>query len=270
MPFSVLMSLYAKERPSFLRCSLDSIFSQSLKPNEVILVEDGPLTNELNSVVHEYNAKFPELKVINLPINGGLGKALNEGLKHCSYDLVARMDTDDIAKHDRFKKQVSFMESHLEIDACSSWIDEFIGDVGNIISVRRIPESNDQIYKYGKSRCPINHPAVIYRKNAVIDSGGYGPFPEDYYLWARMLINGYKLYNFQESLLFFRSSEEVYKRRGGWKYYKAMLKLQKELYRISYISYYQLSKNVFIRTIVALIPNYLRSLIYKKLLRSKL
>ena len=269
MSFSVLMSLYAKERPDFLRKSLDSVFSQSLKADEVVLVEDGPLTDELYAVVKDYSSSHPELKIVPLPVNGGLGKALNEGLKHCSHELVARMDTDDIAKPDRFLKQVSFIESHPEIDGCSAWIEEFIGDQDNIVSVKKLPEHNDEIYRYGKSRCPINHPAVIYRKKAVIDSGGYGPFPEDYYLWGRMLTKGLKLYNIQESLLFFRSSEDVYKRRGGWKYYRAMLKLQKELHRISYTTYPEYLRNITIRTIVALIPNRLRAFIYKHLLRSK-
>lgn len=269
MSFSVLMSLYVKERPEYLRQSLDSIFKQTLPPDEVVMVEDGPITKELDAVVTQYQNAHTELKVIKLPVNGGLGKALNEGLKHCSHELVARMDTDDIAKPFRFEKQIAFMNEHPEIDACSSWVDEFIDNIGNVISVRIIPESNNEIYNYGKSRCPINHPAVIYRKTAVIKNGGYGPFPEDYYLWARMLTNSHKLYNFQESLLYFRSSEDVYKRRGGWNYYKAILKLQRELHRISYTSYPEFLQNITIRTIVALIPNWLRSLIYKNFLRSR-
>ncbi|MCM1139771.1 MAG: glycosyltransferase [Muribaculum sp.] len=269
MPFSVLMSLYAKERPEFLRQSLDSVFKQTLMADEVVLVEDGPLTKELYAVVDEYSLKHSELKIIPLPVNGGLGHALNEGIKHCGNDLIARMDTDDIAKSDRFEKQVSFMRSHPDIDGCSAWIEEFIGDIENIVSVKKLPETNDDIYKFGKSRCPINHPAVIYRKKAVIECGGYGPFPEDYYLWGRMLTKGFKLHNLQESLLYFRSSENVYKRRGGWNYYKAMLKLQKELHRISYTSYPEYLRNITIRTIVALIPNSLRAFIYKKFLRTK-
>lgn len=270
MPFSVLMSLYAKERPSFLRQSLDSLFNQSLRADEIILVEDGPLTPELYSVVEEYSARFPEVRVIPLPVNGGLGNALNEGLRHCSFDLVARMDTDDIAMPDRFQKQVSLMESAPEIDVCSAWIDEFIGSVDNVVSVRKIPETSEEIYNYGKSRCPVNHPVAIYRKSAVTDSGGYGPFPEDYYLWGKMLARGHRFYNMQESLLYFRSSEDVYRRRGGWSYYKVMLKLQKELHRISYTSYPEYLRNITIRTIVALSPNRLRAFIYKNLLRTKI
>ncbi len=270
MSFSVLMSLYAKERPDFLRQSLESVFAQTLPPDEVVLIEDGPLTEELYSVVEEYSKNHHELRVVALPINGGLGNALNEGLKHCTYELVARMDTDDIAKPNRFQKQVHFMVAHPEISSCSAWIEEFIDSVDNIVLIKKIPETNEEILNYGKSRCPINHPAAIYRKSAIIESGGYGPFPEDYYLWGRMLTKGYKLHNIQESLLYFRSSKDMYKRRGGWKYYRAMLKLQKEFYAIRYTSYPEYLRNITIRTVVALLPNSIRSFIYKTFLRSKI
>ncbi len=270
MAFSVLMSLYAKERPNFLRESLNSVFNQSLPPDEVILVEDGPLTEELYSVVEEFSKNHPEMKVVSLPINGGLGHALNEGLKHCSHELVARMDTDDIAKFNRFQIQVSFMETHPEIDCCSAWIEEFFDSIDNIELIKKIPETHNEIFNYGKSRCPINHPAVIYRKTAVMDSGGYGPFPEDYYLWGRMLMKGYKLHNIQESLLYFRSSKDVYKRRGGWKYYQAILKLQREFRSLHYTSNQEYIRNITIRSVVSLLPNFIRSFIYKTFLRSKL
>lgn len=262
------MSLYNKENPEYLRQSLNSIYTQSLKPDEVILVEDGPITAELDAVVNEYAEMHPEMKIIPLPVNGGLGNALNEGLKHCSYDLIARMDTDDISKKDRFQKQVSFMEMHPDIDCCSANIEEFIDETDNVVTLKNVPQDHNEIFKFGKSRCPINHPVVIYRKTAVVESGGYGPFPEDYYLWCRMLMNGKKFHNLQESLLYFRSSNDVFKRRGGIKYNRAMLNLQKEMYRISYISLYEFLRNVLIRSMVALIPNNLRSFFYKKFLRS--
>lgn len=268
MAFSVLMSLYWKEQPEFLRQSLESIFSQTLRADEVVLMEDGPITPELETVVKEFEDKYPELKVVPLPVNEGLGKALNEGIKYCSHDMVVRMDTDDISRVDRFKIQVDFMEKHPEIDCCSSWIQEFVETTDNVVSVKKVPEHSKDIYKFGKSRCPINHPAVIYRKQSVISCGGYGPFPEDYYLWGRMLKAGCVLHNLQESLVYFRFSEDVFKRRGGWKYNKSIIKLQKELYKMSYITGFQYIRNVFIRSIIALIPNWMRSLFYKNFLRS--
>lgn len=148
--FSVLMSLYSKENPLYLRESLNSVFHQSLSPDEVILVEDGPLTDEQHTVVKEFEGKYSNLKVIPLPLNVGLGKALNEGLRHCSYEIVARMDTDDIAKPDRFEKQIKFMEQHPDIDVCSAWIDEFQESTDNIVSTKYLPETSSEIFEYGK------------------------------------------------------------------------------------------------------------------------
>lgn len=269
LPFSVLMSLYWKERPEFLRQSLNSVLHQTLSPKEIILVEDGPLTPELYEVVNEYVGRYPIITVVKLSKNGGLGNALNEGLKHCTYDIVARMDTDDIAKPHRFEHQLNYMEGHDDIAACSSWIDEFIGTSENVTSVKKLPENHGEIFKYGKTRCPMNHPAVIYRKHIIQQVGGYGPFPEDYYLWGKLLVNGYKMHNIQESLLFFRSTPDVYKRRGGTAYFRSMYLLQKFLRDIGYISGSEFIKNMSIRGTVALLPNAVRKLFYDRMLRVK-
>ena len=129
MKFSVLLSIYYKEQPEYLRLALDSIFSQTVKANEVVLVEDGKLTDELEKVVTEYEALYPELNVVRFEKNRGLGHALNDGLKYCSYDLIARADTDDICKPNRFEKQVQVLEAHPEYDLVSSWVDEFIDKI---------------------------------------------------------------------------------------------------------------------------------------------
>lgn len=264
------MSLYAKERPEYLRQSLESVFSQTIRAEEVVLVEDGPLTPDLDSVVKEYERKYPELKVVPLATNQGLGKALNEGLKRCSYDLVARMDTDDIADKERFEKQVSFMVNNTEIDICSTWLQEFEGDISNKKSVKTVPAKHEDIENYIKSRNPINHPSVVFRKKAVIDAGGYLPFPlfEDYYLWARMIVNGSKFANIPECLVNFRVSPDMYKRRGGYKYAKDCAKFQWTLHKLGIISSGAAIKSSVLRGIVYLLPNQVRSLIYSKLLRS--
>ena len=139
MKFSVLLSVYRKEQPAYLRQSLDSIFTQTLLPDEVVLVKDGPLTDALDEVAEDYCRKYPVIRVVPLSENQGLGRALNEGLKHCSYDLVARMDTDDVAKPERFEKQIAVFCAHPEMDVVGAWIDEFEGDIGNVISVRKLP-----------------------------------------------------------------------------------------------------------------------------------
>ncbi|WP_297900693.1 glycosyltransferase [uncultured Parabacteroides sp.] len=268
--FSVLLSLYHKESALFLRQSLESIFTQTLSSAEVILVEDGPLTDELYAVVRDFEDLHPELKVILLPTNQGLGKALNEGLKYCSYDIVARMDTDDIAKPDRFEKQLSIFREYPEVDVVGAWIDEFEGEVSNVLSVRKVPEWHGKIFLFAKRRNPVNHPVVMFRRSAVLKAGGYKHFPlfEDYYLWVRMLMDGARFYNIQESLLFFRSSPDMFKRRGGWRYALTEVRLQMLFYRMNFINLFSLLRNICIRLITRLLPNDFRSLLYKRFIRS--
>lgn len=268
--FSVLMSLYLKERPEYLRESLDSVFNQTLKADEIVLVEDGPLTEQLNEVVQTYCTTHPELKLVSLPVNGGLGKALNEGLKHCSYELVVRMDTDDIASLDRFEKQVKFMQENPDIDISSAWLKEFEGTINNVKSIKKVPETHFEISSYIKSRNPLNHPSVIFRKSAVENSGGYQHFPlfEDYYLWARMFVNGAKFGNLQECLLYFRISSDMFKRRGGFKYAMNSAKFQITLHKLGIVSLITALKASLVRGTVYMMPNNIRKIIYSKLLRS--
>lgn len=267
--FSVLLSVYHKESPVYLCQSLDSIFNQTLLPTEVILVKDGTLTKNLDFIIEEYSLKHPILKVISLSTNQGLGKALNEGLKHCSYDLVARMDTDDIAKPDRFEKQIKVFQEYPELDVVGAWIDEFEEITSYIISTRKLPETHDEICQFAKKRNPENHPVIMFRKKAVLAAGGYQHFPlfEDYYLWIRMLQNGAKFYNIQESLLYFRSSPAMFKRRGGLKYVTTELRFQNLLKKIQFITYTEYLYNVSVRVITRMMPNSLRAILYKKALR---
>ena len=269
MQFSVLLSLYYKERPEYLRESLDSILNQTLPADEIVLVKDGPLTEELDAVVEEYQAKCPQLKIVPLEKNMGLGKALNEGLKHCSHEIVARMDTDDICKPDRFAKQIAVFEQHPEYDLVSAWIDEFVDTKDNIRSVRSLPELPEQIFEYGKKRCPVNHPVTMFRKSKVEAVGGYIHCLnlEDYYLWARMLVSGAKFYNIQESLLWFRFSDDVFKRRGGFKYAKTEAWFMWELHKIGYLSVSKAAIYGMMRFCVRIVPNSLRSWVYRNLLR---
>ena len=267
--FSVLISIYHKEKPNYLSESLDSILNQSLLPSEIVLVKDGPIPESLNLVIEEFQRKLP-LKVVTLSTNQGLGKALSEGLKQCSYELVARMDSDDIAKSNRFEKQVEVFSNNSDIDIVSAWVDEFEGSIGNIVATRKLPEFHEDILIFAKSRCPINHPVAMFKKSAVSAAGGYKPFPlfEDYYLWVRMLLNNSKFYNLQDSLLYFRASPEMYKRRGGWKYANDELRFQNKLRKLKFISFSRYIKNIVPRLFVRLAPNNVRSLFYKKFLRN--
>ena len=269
MRFSVLLSVYYKESYSAFCKSLDSIFTQTTCPDEVILVEDGPLGSDLNDIISEYSAKYPTLKIIPLPTNQGLGKALNEGLKHCSYDIVARMDTDDIAKPDRFEKQLAVFEKYSDIDVVGAWIDEFEDDISDVKSVRKLPELPDDIRQFAKRRNPINHPVVMFRKSAVLAAGGYQHFPlfEDYYLWIRMLMNGLSFIIFRKACCIFRFSPEMFKRRGGWRYVISELHFLQKMRQMHFISFSEFMQNLFVRFSIRLIPNSLRAIIYTKLIR---
>lgn len=265
--FSVLLSIYKKENPLFFKQSMDSLFTQTILPSEIVLIKDGPLTPELDTIISKYQSKHSTLKVISLPINQGLGNALNEGLKHCSYDLIARMDTDDIAKPSRFEKQIRIFQENPQIDICSAWIEEFEETPNNILAIRKLPETHEEIIKYAKHRCPINHPVVMYKKNAVIKAGGYKGFPEDYRLWINMIMTGAQFHNIQESLLYFRFSKEMVKRRGGWRYAIADAKSQWDFYKIGFLDFPTFLYNFLVRMSVRLTPNNIREIIYKKLLR---
>ena len=172
--YSVLMSLYKKEQSEFFRLALDSMINQTLKPDEIVLVEDGPLTPDLYAVIDEYTGKYPDLfTIVKNETNLGLGLALNEGLKVCRNELVARMDTDDISKPTRCEKQVKRFMEKPDLSIVGAHIDEFSGDKSNVISQRKVPTTSTAIYDFAKRRSAFNHPAVMYKKSAVLKNGGY-------------------------------------------------------------------------------------------------
>lgn len=270
MKFSVLVSVYIKEKSSFLRESLISIIEQTQLPNEIVLVKDGKLTNELDEIINQciLHTTIP-FKVVSLPVNQGLGNALNEGLKHCTYDIVARMDTDDIAKKNRFEKQLKVLQNNSNIDLVGSWIDEFHDDIRNVVSIRKLPENQKKIIEFAKQRNPVNHPTVMFRKEAVLSVGSYQHFPlfEDYYLWVRMLVKGCQFYNIQSSLLYFRTSSDVYKRRGGWNYALHEYHLRRFMWHSHFISTKEFVLEIPLRFIARIIPSFLRRYIYMSCLR---
>lgn len=272
--FSVLMSVYYKENSEYMRDSLLSIFNQTLVPNEVVLVEDGPLTQDLYNLIDEFKLKYRYLKVVPLSENVGLGKALNEGLKHCSYDYIARMDTDDQCYPTRFEKQISFLQSHPEIDVLGCLTTEFTDDGKGgkkILSKKYFPETIEENDAYCRKRCPVEHPAVVFKKQSVLTVGGYQHclLFEDYHLWARMFVNGAKFYNIQEPLLFFRMTEESFNRRGGWKYALNELKSLNMFRRIGFLSFTQFLYAFITRFPVRVMPRSIRKCIYNNFLRKR-
>ena len=268
--YSVLMSVYYKEKPEYLREAMQSMFNQSVPTNDFVLVCDGQLNDGLDEVINEMQAKHKDiLHVYRLEKNQGLGKALNFGLKHCQNELVARMDSDDISKIDRCEKQINVFESKSDISICSGVIEEFSENKEIVDAVRIVPETNEEIIEFAKKRNPFNHPCVMYKKSAVEEVGSYQDFYllEDYYLWVRMILKNIKGYNIQNSLLSMRAGSDMYKRRGGIKYLKSQIKLFSYMNKKNFISKMQCCTQIFMRTINALIPNRLRERIYANFLR---
>ena len=268
--YSVLMSVYHKERPEYLKQAIESIQVQSLSTNDFVLVCDGPLNDELDAVIQTKQLEMGEnLNVVRLAKNGGLGNALNEGIKHCKNELVARMDSDDIAYPDRCEKQIAVFNTHSEVSICSGIVEEFTTDP-NTVDTRRVPpETNAEIIEFAKKRNPFNHPCVMYKKSAVKAVGSYQDFYllEDYYLWLRILMAGYQGYNIQEPLLHMRAGSDMYKRRAGWKYAKTQAKLFKFMKQQGFIGNDQYIKSCVIRSGSALAPNWLRKFMFERVLR---
>lgn len=268
--YSVLMSVYHKEKPEYLKQAIASIQAQTLPTDDFVLVCDGPLNDALDAVIAKKQQEMGKtLNVVRLAKNGGLGNALNEGIKHCKNELVARMDSDDIAYQDRCEKQIAVFYKHPEVSICSGIVEEFTS-TPDVVDAKRVPpEAHEEIVEFAKKRNPFNHPCVMYKKSAVEAVGSYQDFYllEDYYLWLRMLMAGYQGYNIQESLLHMRAGSDMYLRRAGWKYAKTQARLFKFMKSQSFIDEGQYIKSCVIRSGSALAPNWLRKLMFEKVLR---
>ena len=266
--FSVLMSVYDKESPNHLQESIESLLSQTLLPNEIVIVKDGLLTPQLEDVLNKY-ADNRLFKIIGFNENRGLGLALNYGVEQCTYDIIARMDSDDISAKDRFEKQINTLIDN-GFDMIGSNTVEFIDTIDNVQSKRYMPETNEEIITYSKIRNPFIHPSVVVKKQVLLDAGNYRDMYlcEDYDMWVRVLDKGYKAYNIQENLVFMRVGKDFYRRRGGLKYCKAILRFKKLLYKNGFIKYNQYLKTKFATIVVSLMPGFLREFVYKKFLRN--
>jgi glycosyltransferase involved in cell wall biosynthesis len=262
MALSVLMSVYAKETPENLAECLQSLCEQTLTADEVVLVEDGPISDELKAVIEQFR---DTLNIVSVPLaeNVGLACALNEGLKYCKHDLVARMDSDDIALPDRFQKQVAFMQHNPDIAASSGVIEEF-NEAGQVISKRVLPLVHSEIVAFAKKRSPLSHPAVIFRKSVVLDVGGYPLFrnAQDYALWSLLIVKGYKLANLSDTLVRMRTGSEMMGRRG-LSFLKRELQLLSYQRNIGLLSFREFAFNAIGRTVLRLSPAFIKTWLYK-------
>ena len=270
--YSVLMSVYAKENPEYLRLSVASMLNQTTPTDDFVLMSDGPLTDDLNQTIADLQRKYGTcLRVIRLPQNQGLAAALRTGVTECRHELIARMDSDDIALPDRCEKQLRAYHSDPSLCLLSGTIAEFRSDPEEIENYRKLPEEHDAILKFARKRNPMNHMAVMFRKSKVIAAGNYrsiGLF-EDYDLWVRMLIQGCVAANLSDVLVKARIGNGMIGRRGGITYAKNCVSLQKSFYRAGFISLPVAVENSIIRGSISLLPTCLRERFYNKALRKK-
>ena len=268
--YSVLMSVYYKEQPEFLHLSVESMFEQTVPTDDFVLVCDGPLTEKLDAVIAQLQAKYGStLHVIRLETNRGLSYALNDGLGFCKNDLIARMDSDDIAPANRCYLQLYKFSEDPKLDIVGGSIDEFIGQPSNVVSRKEMPQSHDEIHRYSKKRNPFNHPTVMFRKATIQSVGGYPHISlhEDYALWAKLLANGARCCNLPQTLCYMRVDNGLYDRRGGFKYFKIAARFRYHLYRTRFYSLWDFLYVTAALAVVCLIPSSVRKAAYKKLLR---
>ena len=263
--FSVLMSVYFREDPDYLDAALKSILlEQSLLPSQVVIVQDGELTEALYEVLDSWEKNFSRIITrVQLPANVGLASALNEGLGYCSYDIVARMDTDDIAIFNRFEKQFGFMIANKNISVCSGIIEEWNQDFSKKLSERKLPLAHNEILRFAKSRSPVSHPAVMFRKSDVLAVGGYpNIYPEDYPLWASMLNHGFVFANLPDVLLKMRVAAAIAERRGR-DFLRGEIEVYNYMYKIGFIGRFELIRNISARRVLRLSPLGLKRFFYK-------
>ena len=269
--FSVAISVYKNDKADFFDRALQSITElQTIKPSEMVLVVDGPVGDELNEVISKYESQYNFFKTIRLTKNAGLGNALKIAVENSSNELIARMDSDDIALPNRFEEQLKCFNDNPDLDIVGGDISEFIDNEDNVVAYRKVPMEESEIRKYLKTRCPFNHVSFMYKKSAVIKAGGYLDlfWNEDYYLWIRMCEKGCKMANTGTVLVNVRTGKDMYKRRGGIKYYRSEKFLQKYMLKRKMITKPTYYKNLAKRMIVQVfMPPAIRGFVFRKFAR---
>lgn len=271
LKYSVLMSVYVNDNADYLVDSINSMINQTIVPAEIVIIKDGPLTYGLDAALEKFKREYPKLiKIYGYEENRGLGEALKFGVLNCTHELIARMDADDISILDRCEKQLAIFEQDDTIDMVGGHIAEFISSQEEIVSIRKVPIFDNSIKENMKYRCPFNHMTVMFKKKSVLKSGNYDSWfwNEDYYLWIRMMQNNCSFRNIDKILVNVRIGKEMFKRRGGKKYFQSERKLQKYMLNNGIINFHTYLINVSKRWIVqCLLPNNVRALVFKRFAR---
>ena len=268
--YSVLMSIYHKDNPKWLKEAIDSMLSQTIPPAEFIIVKDGFIGDNINTVILTYEQLHPKMfKIIQLPKNVGAGAAKHEGTKHCTCEFIAIMDADDISVNNRIEKSLSKFNELPELDVVGGLVDEFTDTTGNIIAHVLLPESHNEIVSFAKKRCPVRHTTMLYRKNAILQVGGYSGvrFGEEYDIVVRLILAGCKLYNIQEVLCYMRVNKDFYNRRGGIRHLRDVYIMKSNFVKSGFFSIKDFLLSILPHALVILMPGFIREFIYKKFLR---
>ena len=268
--YSFLMSVYAKEKPEYLKLALNSMMNQTVKPDEIVIVKDGALTDELEEVLTSYSQKYPKIfNIIANPKNMGLGYSLNKGLEVCRNELVARMDSDDISFHERCEKELKEFHNDESLSLIGAYVSEFTDSVDNVISVRKVPLTQSKIYEFAKRRSAFNHPVVMFKKSKVLEIGGYSNLRrnQDVDLFGRMLFAGCKTCNIGESLLYFRTNNDLAKRRKSWENSRSYIGAIYRQFKMGYSTIFDFTIVAFAQIIMFLMPVSIQHFIYKYFLR---
>ena len=271
MEYSVLISVYYKEKAEYLIECLESMVHQTVQPSEIVIVKDGKLTAELEDVLTKYKTKYQRLfKFVCLEKNVGLGLALAEGIKNCSHELIARMDSDDISIPNRCELQLREFAKDSLLDVCGGYIKEFCDSKEKVVSIRKVPLVDSEIKEYQKRRDAVNHVTVMFKKSKVLEAGNYqhALLMEDSLLWTNMILHGATFKNLDDYLVYVRTGADMFKRRGGLKYFKKYKNGRKIILQTGYISKWDYYYTLLVQLIFSILPNSVREFVYEKLLRS--
>lgn len=270
--YSVLMSIYAKEHVDYLKMSIDSILNQTIRPDQVVIVKDGPLTDALEHTIENYKKQYNDIfTIVKLEENGGLAKALNTGLQYCRNELIARMDTDDISLPERCEKQLLAFEKNNDLCMVGTQINEFVDDPKCVVSSRIVPTTFNEIKRFARRRSPFNHPTVMFKKSKILELGGYNEYgrKEDLDLFIRMVNQNYNSINLSESLLLYRISKDNLKRRKTWKNCSEYIAIMYKFYKKGYLGFNDLVYVIVGQILMYITPVFITKLLNNIFLRKK-
>ena len=267
--FSVLLNVYAKDRPAWIKHSLDSVLGSTIRPTEVVIMVDGPVGKDIQKVLDDA-AKNKIVRILSHPVNIGRGAALGYAVPKCANEIIALMDADDVSRKDRFEKELALFEADDELSVVGGQVQEVDANTFEPRATRNVPLTHADIKQYLKTRMPFNNPTMMFKKTAVLDSGNFKAFGlvEDYYMWARVIAKGYKTANVSDVVVDMRVDPALYDRRGGWNYFHKNKMVFDEMKKLGLLSFKDYYCTLSIRFVVqVLMPNRMRGWFYKKVLR---